>query len=64
MTTTEPVRLLDHEPLYRQYIATIFDVGEQVMAADDIADAARKFVIVWGNEAVLDVRRVDYRALS
>ena len=63
MMTTEQ-KLIEHEPIDRQYIALIFDVGEQVVAADSIGRAAEKFAIVWGNEAVLEVRRADYRALS
>lgn len=47
-----------------RYIAVIFDVGELEVYADSIEQAAQHFALAWGNEAVLEVRRADYRELS
>lgn len=46
------------------YIALIFDVGEREVEAASIAEAAAKFVAVWGDDAVLEVHRADYRGLG
>lgn len=44
------------------YIAIIFDAGEQRIEAGSIAEAAAHFVRAWGDDAVLEVRREDFRA--
>jgi hypothetical protein len=45
-----------------RYIAVIFDVGEVTIEAKNMAEAAQKAVWVWTDDAVLEIRREDYRA--
>jgi hypothetical protein len=44
-----------------RYIAVIFDVGEEDVIASSIIEAARGFARVYDDEAILEIRRADYR---